>query len=291
MSGSWTPWYAAAVARRLRGPAVPMLPLLATAAVIAAADAADAPALVTSLRGSAVLAEGTARQPAPAAPFLVAPGQAIDLVDGAEAVLLVRGVAFQVRGPKRVDPRTLHSPMAGAAEGALARLLERKVDTARASRGPGGLLRPVPGAPLVSLGEIRWACAPCADTRVTLTPVLVGAPTWTGHGAGRVRYDGPAPWPGDYLLGIGGASYSFSIVEGQARVDLAAAMAVEIPAEVHDPAALASIPAAVWFTAGLPTEALYVIDRAVDAAPGDAALLDLLAAYEARAGVRAPRAE
>ena len=248
------------------------------------AYAGDA-SLVTTTKGSISLVTAAGRSPAPPAPFVLTTGQSLDLAVGATVVLLHEGVAFSLVGPKQVDADGLQAPETNAAGPALGAILARKVSQARpgASRGPK-LLRPVAGAPLVALGDVRWACAPCTDTPVTLLSRTAAEPVWSGHGAGSTRYDGQPLWPGEYSLQIGGDSYNFRVVDDAERLGVAAALDVTPPPGA-DPVTLATIPAAIWSQAGMPTEALYLLDRARASYPDDPELLRLTTELESRAGI------
>lgn len=261
-------------------------PLAVLAALLTPTALAGGASLVTTTKGGITLVTPSGRAPAPAAPFVLTSGQSLDLAAGATVVLLHEGVAFALVGPKQVDPDGLRVPETNAAGPALGAILTRKVTQARpgASRGPK-LLRPVAGAPLVTLGDVRWACAPCVDTPVTLLSRTAAEPVWTGHGAGSTRYDGQPLWPGEYSLQIGGDLYNFRVVEDSEHIAVAAALDVTPPADTH-PATLATIPAAIWSQAGMPTEALYLLDRARAAYPEDAELLRLTTELETRAGIR-----
>lgn len=247
---------------------------------------AASPALVTSARGPAVVVTAGTRAAAPPAPFLLAVDQSLDLPAGSSVVLLHEGVAFSLAGPKVVEASALRSPQASTAAPAIQSLLDRKVTLAKAGASRGTrLLRPVAGTPLVSLGEVRWSCSPCADTPVAILSMTAAAPVWTSHGEGTVRYDGEPLWPGWYLLQVGGDSFTFQVVEEAERKAVAAAFSVVTPPDA-DAASLATIPAALWLQAGMPSEALYVLDRARAAYPDDAELTRLSAEIESRAGIR-----
>lgn len=254
---------------------------------------AGAPALVTLAQGAVTLPDGTT----PSAPFVLAEGQALTLADGATVVVLHEGTATRLRGPAEISTADLNAPAAGGgkARGALDAVLTRHVSFAKAGASRGDaihLVRPVPGGTVVAPHRIAWRCDACGNQPVEVFDFMGDKTVWTGTGDGSVAYGGPTLGPGAYLVKVGTHEFSFTVAptEEQERVKLArdAADAAVKGLEgqgVRDATALVSIPAGVYLQAGLASEALWLVDEALDAHPGDAALVDLKTTYERHAGV------
>jgi len=250
---------------------MPMAPGIALIAVAAAAPLA----LVTTTKG-AVTFGGAA---APAVPFTLTAGQTLDLAADASVVLLYQGKAFQLTGPRKVDPATLASPAADPAAGALEDLFSRQVSTAvaGASRAAAvALARPVPGTAVLDLHQVRWSCGGCGVVPVEVRTLRGGAVLWSGSGEDHVDYAGPALSPGPHVLRVGTADFSFLVPATDERARAEAAR--QTLAGIADP----SVAAGVWFATGLYTEGLYALDAAVSANPKYA---ELRAVYAAKAGV------
>lgn len=269
-----------------------MLRTLALIVLWCSAPALAAPALVTTTRGGV---EITGADAAPAAPFVLEEAQALVLGEGALAVLLHEGDARQFTGPRRVTHADLgtrgdEAPSEGV--DVLQELLTREVSTAPvgASRGTvERLVRPVPGSAVLAPADLRWECSGCGAVAVKVVDLLSGKVLWSGTGEGRAVYDGPRLEAGPYSVQLQGRDYAFTVVEPErrARIEAAAGMARSAAAglEGADPAARASVEASVYLQAGLPTDALYVVDRALAQRPADPALKALRASLEARAGL------
>jgi len=240
---------------------------------------------------------GDETQKAPPPPFLLEEGQSLTLGEGALVVVLFEGNATQVDGPASVDHTSLQPPQRVTRAGVdvLDELLARRVSTAAtgASRGVGDihLVRPVPGSTVLAPATIAWRCEGCGSQEVEIHDLLEGRSLWTGTGTGAVQYEGPALGPGAYSVVLGGRDYAFTVVEPEQRtkaeraVEAAREAAKALVAGGADPAAQVSVVASVFLQAGLPSEALYAIDQALEAHPGDAALLQLRETFEARAGL------
>ena len=239
-----------------------MLVLLATLA--AAAD--PAPAIVTTARGTVTLVEAGARKPAPAPPFLLGPGQSLDLAAGALVVVLRQGGAWEVTGPKIVDAASLRPPEVTADASALGDLLARRTSagTAGASRAGGiAVVRPVPGKPTTALSEVRWRCDRCGEQAIELVDLRMDETVWTGKGTERVAYAGTPLHAGSYAVKVGGHEFAFTVTrpEDGARVKDALTQA---SVEKLDPNARAAATAALYLQAGLYTDALTALDGATD---------------------------
>ncbi len=276
----------------------PLLLLLAATAT----DAHAAPGLVTACSGT-VLLDGLA---APVVPFVVAEDARLELGADGEIVVLVGGVALRRATAGVVD---LTSPTGDAAAGALPGLLQRQVDTrhagatkapldrqSRTSRsgatraGAVELLRPVPGADLLGLSEVRWRCdAPCPDSSVHLRAALDGTDAWAGSGAGAVQLPGLDLSPGLWELTVGGDSFALRVPDDVRATELRAALeeadAAAATLPETDVVGRVGVRAAVRWQLGLPSDALAIVDAALrDATDADrAALQALLQGYEALA--------
>lgn len=259
--------------------------------------AGDAVALVTLASGTVTL-DGEA---VPAAPFVLPAGKGLNLADGASVVVLHEGTATRLRGPRTVSLSDLNAPSTGASERrrqALGAVLSRDVSFTKAGASRGGelqLVRPLPGGTVLAPRDIRWTCDGCGAQQVEVYAFLADEVVWTGQGAGAVAYAGPALDPGPYLVRIGAREFSFTVADKQtaARVNQARAAADEAreglkSQGVEDVAALVSIPAGVYLRAGLPSEALSLIDQAIAEHPGNESLTVLRSHYERQAGLPQP---
>ena len=175
-------------------------------------------------------------------------------------------------------------------------VLEKEAYTGRvgATRGGGGveLLRPVPNASLLALQDIVWEGDEGAQRVEVHDMTLTFDVVWAGTGAGRVTYDGPSLAAGEYAVKLGDQFVSFSVAEKSASaqvrgaVDEAKAAVDALRATgVEHRATLMSVAAGIYTHAGMPTEALYLVDAALSDAPNDADLLALRKAIESRSGV------
>ncbi|MES2643115.1 MAG: hypothetical protein V4850_26770 [Myxococcota bacterium] len=250
--------------------------LIALASLAHAAPAAnDAPAMVTLVRGPVTLVQGGTSSPAPAAPFLLAVGQTLELGAGAHVVFLRQGGAFTVDGPKRVDPASFTTAPAAADQ--VGALLQKRTSlgSAGASRAVGLVLtRPVPRAPALALREIRWRCDACGPQEVAVLDLRADTTVWTGTGDKTVPYGGPALAPGTYVVRVGTEEFALR-VSPPAEAD--AAVASARADSVADPADRAATVAAALLLAGYPTDALTTLEAA--------GLPELVAGYEKLAGV------
>lgn len=264
--------------------------------VVALSAAEAAPALVTTTRGEvSVVREGVASA-APAPPFVLAEGERLRVGDGGLAVLLAGGLATQVLGPRELATSDLTpAPSGSGGGGSLDALLGRRtsVASAGASRGASDvrMIRPIPGSQVLSVPYVAVDCDGCGPVEVKLYDFGADRDVWRGRGGARIPYTGPALGEGAYLVGVGPREHAISVVSASERQEIEALVAAArsatdrwVGAEA-DPAARASVEAAVYLQAGFPSEALYTIDAALAAHPGDAALLELLRGYELRAGL------
>lgn len=247
-------------------------------AALAADPAAPAgpPAMVTMVKGSVTLVEGKTRSPAPAPPFLLSASQSLDLAAGAHVVLLRQGGAFTVDGPRQVDPESFHS--AANTSDKVGSLLEKRTSLASAGVARGGtvaLTRPIPGAPVLALGDIRWSCDHCGPQTVVLADLHADARLWSGSGEGAVRYDGAALNPGVYGLKIGDAEFSVRVApRTEADAILAGAHLDTLPTPTDRAAATAG----ALLLGGFPTDAIAALEGG--------GLTDLVPDYEKIAGLR-----
>jgi hypothetical protein len=270
---------------------------LAIALLAPAQAAAASPAMVTTARGTVQLVTGEETRDAPAPPFLLEEGQSLSLDEGALVVVLFEGSATQLSGPASVDHASLKQPLSATRAGVdvLDELLARRVSTAAtgASRGVGDihLVRPVPGSTVIAPIAIAWRCEGCGPQKIEVHDLLEGQSVWSGTGTDTVAYAGPALAPGAYSVVLAGRDHAFTVVEADQRaraeqaVGAAREAAKEMAAGVADAAAQTSVVASVFLQAGLPSEALYTIDAALEAHPDDAALVELREAFEAKAGL------
>ncbi len=254
---------------------------------------AEAPMVVTTARGSVTLEIDGQETPLPSPPFLVAPGQVLSLREGAMVVVLFQGSATKVLGPRRWRPEDISAGVDGAASdavGALNDLLTRRVDTSRAGASRAGLRleRPVARTVLLRPRTIRWSCDDCGEQQVQLYDVRADRVVWSATGASQVTYDGPDLEPGAYYLQIGGDPYTINVAPAEERQRVTRALEAARAAAAgleDDPAAAVSLSATVYLQAGMPSEALYLVDAALAEHPDDPALEGLRADYETRAGL------
>jgi hypothetical protein len=235
---------------------------------LSVALAEPAPAMVTLVRGPVTLVEA-GKTSTPVAPLLFTSGQVLDVGAGGHVVLLRQGGAFTIDGPRRVDLASLQAPAAQADP--VGSLLEKRTSLASAGASRGGtvkLLRPIPGAPVLELHEVRWACG-CGPQDVVVHDLRADTPLWTTNGEEGARYDGPALAPGTYLVRIGGFEQAFRVA---ARTEADAALVAARAETVTDPADRAAITAGALLLAGYPTDALDVLEGA--------GLTALVGAYE-----------
>lgn len=272
--------------------------LCSFAAVWLALVAAAAPAMVTTTRGGVELVRPSGPTPAPAPPFLLGEDEGLRLADGALVVVLHEGTATQLLGPREVARDDLKTREATAQAGAAAldALMTRRVElsSAGASRGGGAairLTRPVPGTRVVGLPYVEWACEGCGDEGVALYDFRNDRDVWRGVGERRVAYDGPPLEPGGYLLTLGERDHALTVASADEARELAELVAAatramdDLAGAGADAAARTSILASVQLQAGYPSEALYTVDAALVANPGDPHLLALQASLERLAGL------
>lgn len=273
------------------------MPAWITLLLLCAAPAlAGSPAMVTTVQGEVALVEGEDRAEAPSPPFLLEDDRTLALGEGALVVVLYQGHATQIAGPATVDRASL-APREGervADADVLDDLLGRHTSTAPtgASRGVGDLklVRPVPGSPVLDAPTIAWRCDDCGPQQVQVVDLLAGETLWTSEGHGSLAYDGPDLPPGAYSVVIAGRDHAFTVAEADRREQVRAAAkaarraADDLPADAG-PAMRTAVVASVYLQAGLPTEALYVIDAALAEHPDDERLKALREAFEARAGL------
>ncbi len=274
--------------------ALSLLTALVTAPLTARAG--DAPVVLTTVRGDVALASGDAL---PEPPCVVQPGQVMTVGDGGLVVFLFQGAAIKVAGPAEIDPGELqigNQEDSGRAT-ALRSTFSRQASTARtaASRGAGDLqlLRPLAGQPVLALADIRWSCDGCGELEVSVENARDESVVFSGKGDGEADYVGGELPPGSYYLRIGDQDFSFLVPAAadreriQGALDAAHQAADElVTSGMGDPAMAASIPGAVLLHEGLLSDALFLVDRAVEQHPHDEALAALLADYETRAGLR-----
>jgi len=257
---------------------------------------AGAPAVVTTTRGEVQLVQNGLAGELPSPPFLLEPGQLLKLADGAMVVILCQGNASKFTGPDTVAPETLPAVLAQSSEGvgALNDLLTRKVNTSRAGASRAGdnvqLLRPVPGTSVLAPAHIRWSCGDCGEQEVKVYDFRADEVVWSGKGTDSATYDGPALEPGAYYLQLLKRDFMFTVPPVEEREQLTAALepvgaAVDaLKTEgITDAAILVSLPGTVYMQAGMPTEALYLVDQALESAPEDTGLIELKKTYEERA--------
>ena len=246
-----------------------MLPLLLSVALAGSSQ----PAMVTMATGTVTLIEGKTHNPAPAAPFLLAPGQLLELAEGAHVVILRSGGAFSADGPKKVDAAAL-APVSSSPD-AVGTLLARQtsLSTAGASRAAGlSLVRPVPSSTALAIGQIRWRCDACGAQPVEVRDLRADTVIWIGEGEEQLAYAGPPLAPGVYLLRVGGNDFNLRVTPAAAVEPLLAPLA-----SIEDPADRAASQAGALLLAGYPTDALAILEGA--------GLTDLVAETERLAGV------
>ena len=271
-----------------------LLPLLACLAPIPAWAGA---VLVTTVKGDVQLVDQGAHSTVPTPPFVLGTNQSLAVGAGGIVVLLHDGDATQVQGPTTIDSASLkvRSSASMATPGVLDELINRQASSARAGAtrsGPTDLVvsRPLPGTAVVGLHEIRWACT-CDPQTVSVYDFSTGEVVWTKQASGHVNYDGPALHPGAWSVNLGGHDFMFVVLSAdeQKRVESARSVADSAAAKlkasgVSDPASLVALPAGIYAQADLPSDALWLVDQALVAHPGNADLLKLEDDYVKRAG-------
>lgn len=261
--------------------------------LLASALAAD-PAVVVTTRGQVkVYADGAASE-APAPPFALQEGQALEVPEGGLVVVLYQGAANQVRGPDRVELAGLRPAEAVSKDqvGVLNDLFSRELstETAGASRaGDVRMVRPVPGGTVLGPQNFAWACnGVCGEEQVSVYDFREDEVVWTAKGSGSVEYAGPELHPGAYTFMVSGREFAFTVAPPATRDSAekarAAAMAAARALPADDPAAVA-VPATVLYQAGLASEALWLIDQALAKRPENAELQAMRAEFEKRAGI------
>jgi hypothetical protein len=270
-------------------------------AILLPVGALAGPALVTSTSGKVEVVTGDKAEAAPAAPFAVQETQSLRLAAGASALVLNQGSAQQLTGPTEVKISSMGS--AGEAKGneqsSLASLLQKDTYTARVGATRGGvgtvLLRPAPDSTLVQLRSIQWHSEGGPMTVEIHEMMTLFESVWSGTGTGRVVYDGGPLEPGEYAVHLDGKYLPFVVASAKEKAASAAALA-EVSTHataleksgVSDRAALLSLPAAIYMQARMPTEALYLVDAALEQKPQDPGLLKLRTDLEKKAGVQRP---
>jgi len=257
------------------------------------------PALVTSASGQVEVITAGKAAAASSPPFAVQGDQVLRLAEGASVLILNQGSAQQLKGPAEVKVSSLASAGAakGSAQSALSSLLQKDASTARVggTRGVADkyLLRPVESSPLLKLRSIQWPATGTSTMVAVLEMMTNDEVVWSGTGDGEVSYDGEPLPPGEYAVYVEGKYHPFTVASAAEQ-----AASVEALAEVShyaaaleksgfsDQAALLSLPVAVYLQAGMPTEALYLVDAALKKQPGDPGLLELRSAIENKVGIQ-----
>lgn len=227
---------------------------------VALAQPAAPPAMITLVSGPVTLVAGSTRTPAPPAPFLLPAGQSLDIGAGGHVVLLRQGGAHAVDGPRTLDPASLKAE--GSVADAVGGLLDKRTSLASAGASRGGTLtltRPVPQAPVLALGEVRWTCPGCGPQEVAIVDLREDGTLWTATGEGQVSYTGPRLAPGTYAVRVGGVETAFRVTPSTvADTAITAAHLDQIPDARDRAAALGG----TLFLAGYPTDALAVLESA-----------------------------
>lgn len=247
------------------------------------------PALVTFTSGDVEVTRGDARAPAAGVPFLVHDDEVLTLAKDARVVVMFDHTAKQLVGPSKHRVSEL---MVGVEHGpANVAPIEALLNKAGVfqpptnKRGGVAVLRPVPGAAVSMLTEIRWKGG-STQVDVVIRDLVFDAELWRGRGAGLVKYDGPSLPPGKYILDIAGDSYSFSIASSYELDQVAAAAKAAREAlgaiGVTDAPAILSVQAGALVAIGLGGEAIELLDKA---AAKDPSLVPLRDAYATKLGV------
>lgn len=264
-----------------------------TALLLTTALAAD-PAVVVTTRGDVQLVQGGETTEAPAPPFALTEGQSLTVADGGLVVVLYQGAANQVRGPETVALTSLRSSTDVPKEqvGVLNDLFSRELSTDKAGASRAGdlrMVRPVPGGTVLAPQTFGWRCEDaCSEQPIEIYDFREDATVWTATGSGAVEYAGPDLKPGAYSLVVGGREFAFTVAARTTRESAerarAAAMAAARSLPADDPASIA-VPATVLLQAGLPSEALWLIDQAITERGESPELLEMRSEFERRAGI------
>lgn len=252
---------------------------------------ATASTVVVDTRGDVAL-EG--REATPSAPFSLHTGESLALAEGARVVVLHHGQPVIVRGPVKLDVRTLGTTTDEPTPDARALDALFEVDVARAKpsarrAGDLRLVRPVPGGVVLRVPSFEWSCSGvCGDEEVSLYDFREDSVVWRGRGSGSALYAGPDLRSGAYAVQVSGREFAFTVASPAARDTAekarAAALAAARALPPDDPAAVA-IPATVLYQSGLSSEALWLIDAALAKNPDNAELQAMRVEFEQRAGI------
>ena len=157
------------------------------------------------------------------------------------------------------------------------------VSAVGATRGGGAfsLERPIEGTRLSQLKSIQWACGDCGQQTVEVIELESFEAVWEGTGSRKIGCDGLKLQPGEYAVKLDGQYLAFTVVpeseasEAKAAVSQAMSFASDL-----DLVSRSAIGASIWWQAGMPTDAFYVLDKALVQEPGNADLNRLLNEYQ-----------
>ena len=104
---------------------------------------------------------------------------------------------------------------------------------------------------------------------------------WSGQGELQVEYSGPKLEEGEYAIKIKDKYITFMVAtkDDASSVEAALVEAQKLSSSLSKSDQIA-IQAGIWAQAGMPSEALYLIDDALKASPEDKDLMDIQRSYE-----------
>ena len=242
--------------------------------------------LVTRTSLGVQVKDSSGTRDAPAGAFPLLDGQSLIIPQNGIAVILSNGNAEQIVGPKTFSTdSTIGSGDVATNQDALANVLSRQSSTnsVGATRGGGNftLLRPIEGTSLVTLSKIQWKCDSCEKKDIEVINLLTFDSLWSGSGSLQMKYEGDPLMAGDYAIKVDDNYLAFKIVDPteSAVITEAAIQAKRLASDLSMVDQVA-VEAAIWSHAGMPTEALYVVDQALLTQPQNAELQQLLHSYQ-----------
>ncbi|MBM76447.1 MAG: hypothetical protein CMK59_13660 [Proteobacteria bacterium] len=245
---------------------------------------AQASSVLVTRTTEGVMVQGAGgSEPAPEGAFPLLAGQSLVIPSEATAVVLSSGRAEKLVGPTSFVPRD--QALGGDQNDALFSVLKRQssieqVDTGKKEKG-FVLLRPIGQTSVATLSHFRWECQGCEEQKIELVELASSQTVWSGTGRLQIDYNGSALDGGEYAIKSGAQFIPFTIIseEDAAQVHAAAQRAKQLGKDLKTVDRLA-VEAAVWIHAGMPSDALYLIDNALREFPGEKELLQLQQEYE-----------
>ena len=254
-----------------------------SSALYMGATAEASAVLVTRTSEGVMVQDESGTEPAPGGAFPLLEGQSLVIPSNATAVVLSSGRAEKLLGPTSFVPRS--QPLGGDSTDALLAVLNRQSNIERVGTAKGDkgflLVRPIAQTSVATLSHFRWTCQGCKEQTVELVELASSKTVWTGTGTLQIDYSGAPLDGGEYAIKLGDQLIPFTIVseEDASQVHAAAQRAKQLGKDLKNVDRLA-VESAVWIHAGMPSDALYLIDNALREFPGEKELLELQQEYE-----------